>query len=166
MENHPHDSICGCSIDQVHDEMEPRFDQADQIGEEITLQALGALSQAVHTQSDDAFSAIVLFNPLGNTHHDLVEVELNIPEKIAAFELNDADKTVIPHEFLGSSNEEIANILLPKSSLRDTIGAISDGQVAGLAIINVKVSRQGSTVKIDFSSRRTGSTEYSRMATS
>ena len=31
MENHPHDSICGCSIDQVHDEMKPRFDQADQI---------------------------------------------------------------------------------------------------------------------------------------
>ena len=46
MENHPHDSICGCSIDQVHDEMKPRFDQVDQIGEEITLQALQAVSQA------------------------------------------------------------------------------------------------------------------------
>jgi alpha-mannosidase len=25
MENHPHDSICGCSIDQVHEQMESRF---------------------------------------------------------------------------------------------------------------------------------------------
>jgi mannosylglycerate hydrolase len=34
MENHPHDSICGCSIDQVHDEMKIRFDQVDQVGED------------------------------------------------------------------------------------------------------------------------------------
>ena len=39
MENHPHDSICGCSIDQVHDEMKVRFDQVDQIGEELTGKA-------------------------------------------------------------------------------------------------------------------------------
>ena len=151
MENHPHDSICGCSIDQVHDEMKLRFDQADQIGEEITLQALQALSQAADTQSDDAFSAIVLFNPLGSTHHDLVEVELNVPEGIAAFELVDENKAIISYEFLGSSNEEIANVLLKKNSLRDTIGAITEGRVAGSAIIHVKVSREGAIVTIDAS---------------
>jgi mannosylglycerate hydrolase len=149
MENHTHDSICGCSIDQVHDEMKPRFDQADQIGEEITLQALQALSQATDTRSEDAFSAVVLFNPLGNTIHDLVEVELNIPEGIAAFELIDENKIVIPHELLGANNKELANLLLGKSSLRDTIGAISEGRVAGAAIVRVKVSRQGPTVTID-----------------
>jgi len=26
LKNHPHDSICGCSIDQVHREMMTRFD--------------------------------------------------------------------------------------------------------------------------------------------
>ena len=26
LENHPHDSICGCSVDQVHQEMALRFD--------------------------------------------------------------------------------------------------------------------------------------------
>jgi mannosylglycerate hydrolase len=149
MENHPHDSICGCSIDQVHDEMKPRFDQADQIAEEITLQALQALSQATDTQFDDSFSAIVLFNPLGSTHHDLVEVDLNIPEGIVAFDLIDEDKTLISHEFLRSSNEEIANVLLNKNNLRDTIGAITEGRVAGSAIVNVKVLREGVIVKID-----------------
>ena len=149
MENHPHDSICGCSIDQVHEEMKPRFDQADQIGEEITLQSLQALSKATDTQSENAFSSIVIFNPHGFSHRDLVEVELNIPEEIAAFELIDADQNMIPHEFLGSSNEELANLLLSKSSLRDTIGAINEGRVAGAAIVRVKVSRQGPTVTID-----------------
>jgi alpha-mannosidase len=128
--------------------MKPRFDQADQIGEEITLQALQALSQATDTQYD-AFSAIVLFNPLGSTHHDLVEVDLNIPEGIAAFDLIDENKTVISHEFLRSSNEEIANVLLKKNNLRDTIGAITEGRVAGSAITNVKVFREGAIVTID-----------------
>ena len=149
MENHPHDSICGCSIDQVHNEMKPRFDQVDQIAEEITHQALEALSAAVDTRSDGVFAAVVLFNPFSQTHHDLVEVALNIPEGIATFELINADKTVIPHEFIGSNNDELANVLLRKSELRGTIGAITDGRVAGAAIVSVKVSRQGSTVKID-----------------
>jgi len=149
MENHPHDSICGCSMDQVHDEMKPRFDQADQIAEEITLQALQTLALAADTKSSDAFSAIVLFNPLGSTHHDLVEVDLNIPEGIAAFDLIDENKTVISHEFLRSNNQEIANVLLKKSSLRGTIGAITEGRVAGSAIVSVKVFREGSIVTID-----------------
>ncbi len=50
MENHPHDSICGCSIDQVHDEMKVRFDQVDQIGEELARQSLEALAGAIDTQ--------------------------------------------------------------------------------------------------------------------
>ncbi len=149
MENHPHDSICGCSIDQVHDEMKPRFDQVDQIGEEITLQALQAISRAVDTRADDAFSAIVLFNPHSAPRRDIVEVALNIPETVPAFELLDADKTVIPYEFIGASNQELANIVLGKNSLRDTIGAITEGRVAGAAITQVKVSRHGDTVTID-----------------
>ena len=149
MENHPHDSICGCSIDQVHDEMKPRFDQADQIAEEITLQALQALSRAVDTQSGDVFSAVVLFNPLGYTHHDVVEIALNVPKDVAAYELVDADKTLIPHECIGSSNHVLANVLLRKNELRATIGAINEGRVAGAAIVGIKVSRQGATVTID-----------------
>ncbi len=31
LENHPHDSICGCSVDAVHDEMLTRFDCVDQL---------------------------------------------------------------------------------------------------------------------------------------
>ena len=149
MENHPHDSICGCSIDQVHDEMKPRFDQTDQIAEELTLQALQALSCAVDTQSENSFTSIVLFNPHSHTRRDIVEVVLNLPETVTAFELLDADQNVIPHEFIGSSNSELANLILKKSDLRDTIGAISEGRVAGAAITSVKVTRQRETITID-----------------
>ena len=130
--------------------MKPRFDQVDQIGEEITLQALQAISRAVDTRADDACiaSAIVLFNPHSAPRRDSVEVALNIPETVAAFELLDTDQTIIPHEFIGASNTELANLLLPKSILRDTIGAITEGRVAGAAIVSVKVTRQRETVTI------------------
>ncbi len=36
LKNHPHDSICGCSIDQVHKDMIYRFDQTRELCEEIT----------------------------------------------------------------------------------------------------------------------------------
>jgi mannosylglycerate hydrolase len=149
MENHPHDSICGCSIDQVHDEMKPRFDQVDQIGEEITLQALQAIALATDTRAQNAFSAVVIFNPNSAPRRDLVEADLQVPDEITRFELISVDKTNIPYEFLGASNQELANVLLSKNNLRDTIGTIHEGRAAGLAITNVSVSRQGAIVTIE-----------------
>jgi len=46
LQNHPHDSICGCSIDQVHQDMRFRFDQRRQIAEELTANALRVLANA------------------------------------------------------------------------------------------------------------------------
>ncbi len=70
--NHPHDSICGCSIDQVHRDMLPRFDQVEQIGELIvsrSLQALADRTDTWHVAADrhdpDPVGALVVFNPLG-----------------------------------------------------------------------------------------------------
>ena len=37
VQNHPHDSICGCSVDAVHKEMDVRFDWVEQIGEEVDI---------------------------------------------------------------------------------------------------------------------------------
>ncbi len=36
IQNHPHDSICGCSIDQVHKDMVYRFDQVEEIADVFT----------------------------------------------------------------------------------------------------------------------------------
>jgi hypothetical protein len=42
LENHPHDSICGCSVDAVHAQMETRFDRV----EEIAAEALERVGRA------------------------------------------------------------------------------------------------------------------------
>lgn len=151
MENHPHDSICGCSIDQVHEEMGPRFDQADQIGEEITRQSLQAIAAATDTASaapEGAISSLVVFNPHSVGRTELVEVDLKLPDDVVAFELLDAAGQVILHEAAGGEREQLANVLLRPRELRDTIGAITEGRVQGAAITSVAVTREGGTVTI------------------
>ena len=48
MRNHPHDSICGCSVDEVHEDMVGRFRSALQIARRLTDRALYALGAAHH----------------------------------------------------------------------------------------------------------------------
>jgi mannosylglycerate hydrolase len=43
LRNHPHDSICGCSVDEAHDDMAPRFRAALQIALRVSDRALHAL---------------------------------------------------------------------------------------------------------------------------
>jgi mannosylglycerate hydrolase len=43
LRNHPHDSICGCSVDEVHDDMGQRFRPALQIARRVADMALHAL---------------------------------------------------------------------------------------------------------------------------
>jgi mannosylglycerate hydrolase len=46
LRNHPHDSICGCSVDEAHDDMAPRFRAALQIALRVSDRALHALGAA------------------------------------------------------------------------------------------------------------------------
>ncbi len=66
LENQPHDSICGCSVDQTHDEMRPRFDQCEQVAEDLTQQAMRRI--AAQSVADRVF----VFNPLPGARADYV----------------------------------------------------------------------------------------------
>jgi len=68
MQNHPHDSICGCSIDQVHKEMVPRFEQVQQVADEITGRSLKSIADQVNTESE----SLVVFNTLNWSRTDKV----------------------------------------------------------------------------------------------
>ncbi len=62
IQNQPHDSICGCSIDQVHKEMIYRFDQSEQIGARIATEAVAAIHAAVKPPQDGEY-LVSVFNP-------------------------------------------------------------------------------------------------------
>lgn len=52
MQNHPHDSICTCSVDEVYDEMKVRFAKARAVGEALRDEALSRLFPHAPTASE------------------------------------------------------------------------------------------------------------------
>lgn len=65
VQNHPHDSICGCSVDQVHREMIARFDQSRQIAEIVTEKCVQHINAQIDTSDlEGGETALVAHNPL------------------------------------------------------------------------------------------------------
>lgn len=61
MQNHPHDSICGCSIDAVHSEMETRYHKSIQLTEWLLTEARRALADKISVPKAEA--AFAVWNP-------------------------------------------------------------------------------------------------------
>lgn len=128
MQNHPHDSICGCSLDQVHDEMMPRFAQVNQIAEEITHRSLDYIASRVQTDAD----SLVVFNPLNWTRTDRITAEIEFPisdtvrdrpipdysRDVAAIEIFDPAGKSVPYKLLDRSihaKQVLSSVELPMS---------------------------------------------------
>jgi len=81
MQNHPHDSICGCSVDEVHREMVTRFDKSRHVAEGIVTASMDSIAGAVDTGvfakfGEDALPLIVA-NTSGWSRAGTVSVELD-----------------------------------------------------------------------------------------
>ncbi len=77
IKNHPHDSICGCSIDQVHDEMKTRFDWAEQIGNEVFKNSIIYLNDLIkHKMEDKDQIELIIYNPLPWEREDIVKFDI------------------------------------------------------------------------------------------
>ncbi|WP_182200316.1 alpha-mannosidase [Paraliobacillus salinarum] len=73
MKNHPHDSICGCSIDEVHREMVTRFETVAQMGDVFVKDKSTELSQRIDTSSaPEGGIPIVIINTTGWSKSDVV----------------------------------------------------------------------------------------------
>jgi mannosylglycerate hydrolase len=76
LQNHPHDSICGCSVDQVHDDMRYRFDQAAMIASGVVRKAAAAILE----RESGREQMLAVFNPsFARRALVLGEVELDDP---------------------------------------------------------------------------------------
>jgi len=60
LQNHPHDSICGCSIDAVHEENMTRFARARQVAEAVVDSALQTIGASVAASPPGVVRAIVV----------------------------------------------------------------------------------------------------------
>ena len=109
--NAPHDSICGCSIDQVHDEMRTRFDWAEQIGHEVFKNTMIYLYDLISINNEGNKIAIIVFNPLSWKRRDLANFNIISNVKKAGFKspenfkIIDSKGTNIPYQFVQCEEE-------------------------------------------------------------
>lgn len=152
LQNQPHDSICGCSIDQVHREMVTRFDWAEQIAEEVTRQSLSALAGEVDTLAAGKFGArvpLVVFNPLAGTRTDLVTASVQVPGSLEQFQVVDEAGNVAPYQVLSRKGAEFARLQLDREEVLGLAAMVEMVSGLGLAVQQIHVSSQAAAAEID-----------------
>ncbi|MCT0455107.1 alpha-mannosidase [Lactococcus cremoris] len=131
MQNHPHDSICGCSVDEVHREMMTRFEKANEVGKYLANDALFELAKVIDFEGEHPF---VVFNTAGHSKTGEAEIEVvlerkffkdGIPEKLydelkgkpkATYKVINREGQEIPAEI--SEEEVLFDYDLPKDRFR------------------------------------------------
>jgi len=79
LQNHPHDSICGCSADAVHREMETRFARCEEVGRQLLRRAQAAIAARIDTSfARPHEGALIVFNPLPRPTAQLIEARLEM----------------------------------------------------------------------------------------
>jgi len=124
LQNHPHDSICGCSIDAVHDvDMAPRFAYVREHGEALASRLLERLAGRGNTP--------MVWNPLPWARDAVVPIE-GVPTRVRAGGLG----------------------LSPATAAEGDSGMTVDGDAAiENAFLRVEVAPDGSFVVVDKGSR-------------
>lgn len=81
MQNHPHDSICGCSVDAVNEEMKTRFAKSRQVADAIYNESVEYLTNKVNTAAlpgNGGKVPFVVWNTSGAAKTQVVEKELHL----------------------------------------------------------------------------------------
>jgi mannosylglycerate hydrolase len=108
LQNHPHDSICGCSIDATHADMERRFAWSQQIGYQLLSEAIHHIncksSSNLLSQIPASFIvAFRVFNPQPWETTDIIRLLLQLPTPLKSkfkLALYNADGEKIPSQIM------------------------------------------------------------------
>jgi len=115
LRNHPHDSICGCSIDQVHEDMRFRFSQCRGIGDRLTIEATRRLAASVEGDLADDELRVTLYNPCQTAISETADLIIRVPtdwttfneffgfEPKPGFRIYASDGREIPYQRLGQA---------------------------------------------------------------
>ncbi|MHA2334406.1 MAG: glycoside hydrolase family 38 C-terminal domain-containing protein [Candidatus Hodarchaeales archaeon] len=113
LRNQPHDSICGCSVDQTHEEMKSRYYWAESLANTIIDSFKSDTPLEAQKSGDSSF---LVFNPSG--HIDPQLVELDLPANISLTGVETLDGRNFDIQPLTSSEEIIFEVTLGGRMIR------------------------------------------------
>ncbi|MED5487030.1 MAG: glycoside hydrolase family 38 C-terminal domain-containing protein [Candidatus Thermoplasmatota archaeon] len=81
LRNHPHDDICGCSVDETHDDMDVRFKHAQQICAMLEDDLRLELREQMDLSHEDRDAVpVLLHNPLAKAWSGTLTIDLAVPK--------------------------------------------------------------------------------------
>lgn len=118
LQNHPHDSICGCSVDEVHQEMMTRYQKSIEVAKYVSDEALTTIANAVDTTIFDENSLpFLVFNTASTKRTQTISVKIEIDripfsEKFPNFGYEELEKRATPaFSVINASGESVPVII-------------------------------------------------------
>ncbi|MFX0100981.1 MAG: glycoside hydrolase family 38 C-terminal domain-containing protein [Candidatus Hodarchaeota archaeon] len=130
LKNQPHDSICGCSVDQVHEEMKARYSWAETIAKTVVNDTLEQI-QAAGTASEST-SALVFDPTCASSIPKLVQIPL--PEEINVKGLRTPDGKVHPVQPLKSKEDVLFEITVGLTTAKMGLKMLPGRKIMGYYI--------------------------------
>ncbi|OCT12756.1 alpha-mannosidase [Paenibacillus pectinilyticus] len=85
MQNHPHDSICGCSVDEVYPEMKTRFAKSMEVARSLVKERVASIAKQVDTTDftglGESAAPFLLFNTSGYAGAGVVTIEVELAQR-------------------------------------------------------------------------------------
>jgi alpha-mannosidase/mannosylglycerate hydrolase len=108
LQNHPHDSICGCSLDVVHQDMMYRFHQTQQIADRLALTAMRLVAAGVKGEVGERELRVCVFNPLPVEVVEVVDLDLELPVDWPVFNQMSNQQDKYAFRIYGPDGDELA----------------------------------------------------------
>ena len=103
MKNHPHDSICGCSRDEVHRHMEDNYARLSEVTNDMLARGLRELAEHMELAEESADSYILLaVNSTETEQSGVLKAVVDIPasDDFAGFTITDAAGSPVEYALL------------------------------------------------------------------
>ncbi|MBW2236106.1 MAG: hypothetical protein JRG85_12010 [Deltaproteobacteria bacterium] len=156
LQNHPHDSICGCSIDEVHDQMDTRFRRVHEIATTHLARVAGELVAQVAVPRGGfgrgAGESLVVWNP-GPEGPAVVDSTLELDVRVrngavGPFHLRDASgrRLAVVAELVEPEREHF-RITLPKGAAHLVLDSFGE-TFAGSPVRDTRFEVQNETLAL------------------
>jgi mannosylglycerate hydrolase len=143
IENSAHDSICGCSIDPVVDQVLVRFAEAEQIASTLTRRAALGVATAVPR------GAVAVLNPSPSSRAALVEAELLVPEEWTSVALELPDGTRIGTQEVARKQPLLFDELIRGDQVDDLFRRFHGREIFDHAWNGYRIDGRSITLEVD-----------------
>jgi len=109
IKNHPHDSICGCSVDEVHEDMMNRYKRFKEAGEDLLTRGMDLISTYINRGNmQDSEYIITVFNTNKDKRNGVVEMDMDFPEEenVESFCITDENGNEVPYVIVSKEKKD------------------------------------------------------------